>query len=124
MRLLLASTLLAGCADSHLVGARGEVAVEPAELTFEHTWVGHPSTATLLLQNTGRSPQAVAITIDGPFQISEAPTELAGAARHELRVTFAPPEAGSFEGAVRIAHAGGTFTVPLHGTAEVPPPCG
>ncbi len=124
MRRLLVLFCLSACADSHITGAFSDLAVEPAEVVFERAYVGHPALKTLTLVNRGRATQSLAITVEGPFQISVLASELSGAARQQLTVSFVPADAGSYEGAIRIGHEGGELVVPLRGNAELPLACG
>lgn len=121
---LLAAALLAGCgSDTPTVNARGELVVDRTPIEFPRTFVGFPTTADLVVRNTGRTRLSMELAISGPYSMENGRPSIPGGGNVGLPVTFLPGRAGSHPGILHVTIAGETLEIPLLGVAEQPPPC-
>ena len=93
--------------------------LNPLSITFPGTAEGQVSTAqTTTLTNTGGLPlTSIAVTVSGPFQMSNpCGTQLAGPASCTISVVFAPTQLGPQTGTLTVSDALRTQTVALNGT--------
>ena len=88
------------------------IAVNPEAIDFGDLVAGESSTEVLTIENTGTAPLEGSVDLSenaGPFALEgEAGAfSLAPGETQEVEVTFAPEEAGSFEGTAVISHNAG-----------------
>ncbi len=105
------------------VQAQYEAKISAENITFPTTMLGHSSTATVKVENTGAQPLPVALSCAGnAFSTSYAGTEIPAAGSAEIPVTFAPTSAGEETGTLTIALGqAGTFDIALSGSGmQVP----
>ncbi len=108
-----------GCSSRVTQLTPAELHVEPAELEFPHTYVGHPARRALTVSNRGQQPGQVAWLIAEPFSIDRLEFTVGGGESLELTVEFAPTAPGPFTG--RLTSQG--LEVSLHGTGLEVPQC-
>ncbi len=111
-----------------ILSGTGEAAptdiLNPTSLTFPLTAADSVSSAqTISLTNVGGEPLVLnSVTASAGFQTSNTcGGELAGSSICTISVVFAPTEAGNITGALTVADALRTQTVPLSGTAGAAP---
>jgi trimeric autotransporter adhesin len=110
------------------------IAVAPSSITFASTNVGSASAvAAVVVSNTGSANLALSSVVISGTYASEfrretsstcgASSTLAPGASCRVDLTFRPTSAGAKSASLTIAHntAGGTSSVPLAGTASLPP---
>lgn len=121
MRTLATTVLLAltACPGEQLVGATGELEVQPRQLDFGRVWVGRPATLPLTVSNRGRAPLVVeAITATLPFT-TVGRLELAASQTLTVEVTLTAETEGALEGTLHV----GAFDVALTADAQTPATC-
>ncbi|AKU93300.1 hypothetical protein [Vulgatibacter incomptus] len=121
--LVLAAALLGACADPVIVKTEADVRVEPDELVFPDSFVGHPSSRTLRIRNVGRAPTQVSLEIPAPFFGPDWVDLRAGEIR-DIEITFAPSEPGSYDLGLRISSPAKPSEVRLLGQGLPVPNCG
>lgn len=120
--LLILAVLAASCRDSSLLGAQGDLRVEPQHLDFPSAWEGQPATAAVTVTNAGRGRLEVTLTATAPFQV--APTlSLAGGADETVTVTLPASSAGDFEGVLSVSAGEKKFDVTLNAHVAEHPVC-
>ena len=103
--------------------AQYEAKVSTDNLAFATTMLGHSSTASVKVQNTGAQALPVALTCsDDAFSTSYGESEIPAGGSAEIPVTFAPTVAGENTGTLMIALGeAGTFIVALSGNGMQAP---
>lgn len=120
----LALVAALGCSEDRLADATGEVRVLPEEaVEFPRTYVGYPTTAIATVENTGRAPADLAVSVDGPFQLAPPPGRIPGAGAVDLFLSFAPEAPGSAAGTLVVVAGGKRFERPVTATAVALPDC-
>jgi predicted dienelactone hydrolase len=105
-----------------LMGTGTVVKFNPTSLNFGNVKVGHSSSLTTTLTNTGSTALSISsITITGSTAFSQTNNcggSVKAGASCTITVTFKPPSAGSFSGAVSVSDNGGGSPqqVPLSGS--------
>ena len=121
--LALALFAAAGCDDERLVGTSGEVRVSAETVEFPRAYVGYPVSATVAVENTGRSPVELRARVDEPFRLEAPPARIPGVGTVTLTLSFTPASAGRAEGTLTVEAGGESFRVALAGTAVPVPDC-
>jgi hypothetical protein len=118
--LLVASLSLSACRCGGAARATdlAPVNVTPSALTFDPTFIGTTRSLPLEVSNPNRVQVQLSAAIEGPFELSEAPT-LAGGAGATLTVRFRPTSPGVATGVLRLDKT----TVELAGEGRAAPSC-
>lgn len=111
-------TSLAGCRESAVMGATGELRVEPAAVDFGRAYLFHRTTAPVTLSNAGRLPLELTLSTDAPFDALGA-IRLGGGQSVALEVGLTADTEGLVEGALRV----GDQLVPLRAQVVPAPEC-
>ena len=93
--------------------------VEPVELQFPETYLGHRSRQTVTLTNRGQQPGPVSWSVSRPFSVERSDLTIQGGDSVEVTVEFAPTMAG----AVSEVLSSGALEVSLRGTGLEVPEC-
>lgn len=117
---LLLAVVLAACGGEALVGAEGELTVQPERLDFGPAWIGHPASLDLVLSNGSRATVRLELTSDAPFSVEPAALALSGGQTTRVRVRFDPQEERAYEGELRLSDG---RSLPLTGEGRTPPEC-
>jgi subtilisin family serine protease len=113
-------------ASLHVTGIP-DVASTPGSLSYAMTYVGFSRTQTVDIQNVGTDVLHVTgVAVTGNFSQTglTPPVALAPGGSIPVTVTFTPLSAGTLSGELRVTSDDpdeGTFSVPLQGTALIPP---
>jgi hypothetical protein len=120
--LLILAVFAASCRDSSLLGAQGDLRVDPQHLDFPSAWEGHASTAVVTVTNAGRARLEVTLTATAPFEV--APTlSLSGGADETVTITLPASSAGDFEGVLSVSAGEKNIDVTLNAHVAVLPVC-
>ncbi len=120
--LLILAVLAASCRDSSLLGAQGDLRVDPQHLDFPSAWEGHSATAAVTVTNAGRGGLEVALSVTPPFTV--APTlSLAGGADDLVTITLPASSAGDFTGVLSVSAGGKNIDVTLNAHVSAVPAC-
>lgn len=117
-----AALLLCRCAEPGLAIAAGELRVDAGRLEFPRTFVGHPTTRPLAVENDGRAPLEAEVSTDAPFSAGDG-RRIVPPGTGAWEVRFDPPDPGVFEAILEIDVGGVRRTVVLAGVAEAVPDC-
>ena len=99
-------------------GLAPSITVDPAAIDFDGVETGASSTETLTIENTGSAPLEGEVTLSDENDVfaltgGEGDFTVAPGETKEVEVTFAPNDAGSFEGTVMISHNAGNAPDPV-----------
>lgn len=114
--------VIAGCGSERMRDASAPLRIHPASIEFPRTFLGHPRTADVTVENASRSSRTARLELERPFSAAEE-LELPGGSTHVVTVTFAPVEPGPAGGVLRVLSEGEELTVPITGTGETLPSC-
>lgn len=112
----------AGCRDARVLGANGELRVQPERLDFPTAWVGHRVTAAVILQNAGRRSIEVQLVTDAPFDVTVL-VAVPGGETVSVDVGVLGRAAGSLDGVLVASAEGKQLAIPLHAEVQVPAVC-
>ncbi len=120
--LALASFLLAlaACSSDPLTAAEGELLVRPARIDFPVTYIGFDRAIGVELENTGRAPHRIELSVEPPFAVDPAAVEVAGGATRVVRVVYTPTEERESEAIVRLSNG---VEIPVRGAGLPVPEC-
>lgn len=93
--------------------------VEPVELTFPETYLGHPSRQTVTLTNRGQQPGQVSFGVSKPFSVERSEFTINGGDSVEVTVEFAPTVSGPASDVL----SSGALEVSLRGVGLEVPEC-
>lgn len=99
------------------------IVVTPGSIAFDTTEVGATAQALLEVQNIGTGVLTVSdiVSTEPAFSVDTSQFSLTPGQQQEVTVTFAPTQAGSYSGLLRIASnsaSGDTLDVPVSGVAQ------
>jgi hypothetical protein len=107
-----------------VIAGTGEATLDPQQLDLGSVSVGQASSASIILENTGRGELAVDnMTVEGDFsQTNDCRPKRALAPRQRCTVTvvFAPKAAGPHNGRLSVNRAGGRASALLAGRGTAP----
>lgn len=124
---VLLIALLAGACGGEppLAPTEARLEVRPAQLEFDRTFVGYPSTARLVVVNGGRVRSSFEATTSAPFSVRPEGTQtVGGTSEEEILVVFSPKHPGIHQGAVTLRLGEESVSIPVQGNAVRPPICG
>lgn len=118
----LSLVVMLSCRDRAVLGANGELRVQPERLDFSSVWVGHRAVSSLVLQNAGRRSIEVAVRASPPFEVTSH-VVVTGGDFSEIEVGLFVHEVGAVDGVLTLSAEGQRFEVPLHADARSIPSC-
>ncbi|MBX7116338.1 MAG: hypothetical protein K1X64_18580 [Myxococcaceae bacterium] len=121
--LVLGVLLLGACGEERVGGAAAELAFVPQTLLFDDTYLGNERNLTAMLENRGRAPADVRLSIEGPFWLVEQVLRVSGGASLPVQVGFRPSQEGALSGAVSLEGLGEVAPLVLGGVARAVPVC-
>lgn len=118
---VVAASCLLGCRPGGIGGVDAELSFSPRALVFEPTFVGAERRLTVMLENKGRAPVEVTVSVAPPFSLAASELSVWGGSSVPLQVTFRPESKGEFEGVLRIDgwEAGGWVPLKARGLAPM-----
>lgn len=117
--------LLVACSSDHVVDARGELQIANGSIEFPNTWVGFPTEAHLIVNNTGRATLRLSIEISEPFSVTRTEVAISAGDGHKIPILFNPGVPGRHDHQMQVNLPGGEAkTVYLIASALPVPPCG
>lgn len=120
-QLLILLAGLSACRGKPPVELTAEpVRVDPQVLAFGDAFVGYEAQAEVGLTNPNKTPLAVDVKVDGPFELPARSVTLEGGVALRLKLTFRPPLPGAAAGTLTV----NGVEVGLTGTGVAVPDCG
>jgi hypothetical protein len=121
--ILVSAAILAACSSDRLAAGADGLQLDASALVFPNTWVGHPTTRTLLLHNGALARRTATLAASTPFATTGTSIDLAGGSPLSLEISFRPENAGDFASPLTITIDDHVWSVALTGTALMPPAC-
>lgn len=115
--------LVGACGGDEVVDARGKLRVLEDVLEFPRTFVGYPTHAELLVDNSGRASLQMGLEVPEPFAVDKAEQSIGAGGGHRIRIGFSPTEVGTYHTTMRVRLPHEDVEVRLIASAVAAPHC-